>query len=261
MKAILFFTVMIVTCLSQSQVSNDYYLSFVQTVGLNTQVSEEIDCSKVVRDVLSGLKAVLEQEYQDTDSLLDGVTSFVDKMKFEVSPICRGQSGDFETFLSGYFGDAKALKEAAEANLDDQYNLIGKNIDDASDSLNVGEDTEAGKLHAEIIRTLLGLDGQNIQESQSAAAEPNIKKDSSDSDNIFGGIYQEYMNQLNILNAVDEDDDTVGEKSDSNSNKDDASEGYVQGLISKFQQIKRGGSRQLQEDAKHFEARSYNMDL
>ena len=255
---------MIVVCLSQSQVSNDYYLSFVQTVSLNTQVSEEVDCSQAVHDALSELKAVLELEYHDADDMLDAVTSFVDKIKSEVSSMCTEQSGDFNAFLSGYSGDAKALQEVAEDNLDEQYDLIGLYLDDAFDALAEKEDKEAGKLHAEIIRILLGIDNQKIQQSQSAQVSA-AAEDSSNSDDIFGGDYQEYINQLNILNTISEDDDhTVSEKSDSNSNnKDDASEGYVQGIISKLKQIKRGRStsRQLQEDAMYFEAHSYNMDL
>ena len=260
MNSILLLTLMIVSCLSQAQVSNDYYLSFTQTIGLSTQVTDDFDCSKVTYNALSGLKAAFEQDYQDVDVLLDAVNTFVDKIKYEVSPMCTKQSGDFESFLSGYFGDAKALREVTEDNLDEQHYLIGKSIADASDALVIGEDSEAGKLHGEIIRTLLGLDEQKTQEVQPVAkSESKSKKDSSDS----FVIYQEYINQLNILNAVSEDDGIASDKSERNSDKDEASEGYVQSLISKFQQIKKGNSagRKLQEDNKHFEASSYNMDL
>ena len=260
MKAILFLTVMIVACFSQSQVSDDYYLNFIETVGLNTQVTEGVDCSKVVYDALSGLKAALEQDYQDVDVLLDAVTSFVDKIKYEVSPVCRKQSGDFEAFLSGYFGDAKALKEVTEDNLDDQHYLIGQSLSDASNALAIGEDSEAGKLHAEVVRTLLGLDEEKTQEAQ-PAVETKSEKDSSD---VFGEVYQAYINQVSILNSVSEDEDaTFSDNSDRTSEKDEASDGYVQSLISKFQQIKKGGAaaRKLQEESKHFEASSYNMDL
>ena len=63
-----------------------------------------------VTETLVDFKLTLEQDFKDTDAIIQSVVNFVDNLKYELSPSCRTFIDQFEDYLSQYYDNIKALE-------------------------------------------------------------------------------------------------------------------------------------------------------
>lgn len=179
---IVFLLALIFAISSAQTLSTDYYIGFIEALGIDTHINDDgVDCSVAVSDALFEFKATLLEDYNDADLLLESVLDIIDRLKYEVSPTCRTIYGDFRVFLSTYYGDARELVNKAEANLDLHHLPVGAEIKEAIDSMNLGDEYEAGRAHAKALRILIGLSGDRQDDDFYAFANLNQTSNSNQS--------------------------------------------------------------------------------
>ena len=157
LKITLIFALIATISIAQ-KVSSEYYKGFTEALGIDTFTNDKgRDCSIDVSAALAEFKATILEDFDDADLLLESVLDIADKLKYEISPTCRTLYGDFKNFMAKYYGDAKSLIKNAEDILATKYHIIGSDINNANDAIAVGDEIEAGKSHAQILRVFFGL--------------------------------------------------------------------------------------------------------
>ena len=235
LKVTLIFALIATISIAQT-VSSEYYTSFTEALGMNTYTNDKgLDCSVAVSEALSEFKVTLQEDFDDVDLLLESVLDIADKLKYEVSPTCRTLYGDFKVFMSKYYGDAKSLIKNAEDILGTKYHEIGSEINNAIDAITVGDEIEAGKSHAQILRIFLGL---------SQVRQPNIAEEAvaekSDPTDPMAGFYKEYLNTLTLMNDNGDADEVV-EDSDNETVHTLTKAENSKIIFEKFESIKKSG--------------------
>lgn len=229
-----FALIAVVVSLANSM-NTDYYTGFTEALGLNAFVNDKgLDCKEVVFNALSEFKDTVEEDFNDVDLLIDSVLDIVDTLKYEVSPTCRTFHGDFKDFMNRYYGDAKALIKNTEDNLAIDHQSILVDLNSAVDAINNDEYIEAGKLHAQALRLLIGLNKtvQETGEVNKAAAEEAEKN----------ALYQEYMNAITLMHEdVEEPNKTTDDDGESSYSISKMESDSI--LYSRFESLKRAAIR------------------
>ena len=226
--------------LIQSANSN-YYTGFIETLGSEVHTLEEdVDCEGTITVALDEFRLTLQTELIDAENILLSVVSLIDKLKYEISPVCRTFYGDFEMFVNSYDGNTEALSNQIQGILEAQEKQINEivNAFNAFNALDLGEDYEIGTIHANILRMLLGFERSESTESTLVASASitesmEIKAEPSND-------FEDYERTMALMNLSGDDDDIYEdvetEVSDENSNS------YIEAFVSKLGSLKRFGS-------------------
>ena len=226
--------------------SSDYYQAFTKTLGINAFMTEDgSDCTSTVTEILIDFKLALEQDFNDSDVLIRSVVDFVDNLKYELSPSCRTFSNQFESFMNQYYGDLKNLEKHVENSVSTQYYHIGNKVETALAALSIGEDFEAGEIHANLLKMLIGINEyQPAKQPETKAEKAKAAKE------IEREYYQEYVRTIALMNYDGEE--TISEESNGGDKVSETYVTYVEALISQFEKIKRYGSSKSAEAGKDY---------
>ena len=168
------FTTIIITMstpLVQS-LSTNYYQAFTKTLGINTFMTEDgLNCTSAVTEILIKFKLTLEQDFNDNNAIIESVVDFVDSLKYELSPSCRTFTNQFEGYMNQYYGDIKTLEEQVENSISTHYYHIGCKIETALVAVSIDEDSEAGEIHANILKMLIGINEYQLAKQSETKVE------------------------------------------------------------------------------------------
>ena len=219
MRTLLLLTLVVSVC--YAQVSNEYFAAFSQIMGIDGRsVEEDVDCGRTISEVLHSVKSTLERDYRDVDLLIEAAIEFVDKLKYEVSPSCKTLTGDFDDLMQGYYGEADSLREDIETNLDKHHARVSREINCALIAIKMGHETDGGRLHANVLRMLLGLTVSDLTINQAVLEEEKRTNEEMRSDKGHFSVQAAKSGVDSTDFTIDGDDDDENDNGSTYTNDD-----------------------------------------